>query len=570
MATRASSPTRNRSNTSRSTSSRGRSSSRSRSRTSRRTSGGPGALLSVLGRGLAAIWRGLAGLLGGLVRSLGSGVSDLEPDQRRDGVGLLLVAVGMVVAAASWFLLPGAFIDSVRVGVTTVVGVAAVVVPLACLIMAWRTLRDPQANGPAGRQPVGWLILSLGVLGLISVTDQIPSPSEPEAMRASGGILGFISASFLTDLLSVWLAVPILVLVSIFGILVITGIPLREFPQRWQGLLERLPRRERPEPEYGVAEAYDTPLVADPDTQPMDPIDRPTSPPEPETREVTAGRAPAETEAASSPDREPPEHSNAPLRAEQLVLTGDVQYVLPESAALKAGTAPKARTSASDKVVGSLEQVFSQFDIDAKVTGYTRGPTVTRYEVELGQGVKVEKVTALGRNIAYAVASADVRILSPIPGKSAIGVEIPNTDKEIVSLGDVLRSNRARNDHHPMTVGLGKDVEGGYVVANMAKMPHLLVAGATGSGKSSFVNSLITSLMMRATPDEVRMLLVDPKRVELTNYEGIPHLVTPIITNPKKAAEALQWVCREMDQRYDDLAAFGFRHIDDFNKAVRS
>ena len=519
-------------------------------------------------------------------------MEDVDPALRRDGIGLFLLGSAIVVGAAVWWGLPGVVGHAIFIGVASTIGRLCYLAPLLLALMAWRTLRHPDRNGPLGRQLIGWSAIMLGLLGLINIARGLPRTNEPERLRNAGGIIGYISSSLLSDLLTVYVAVPLLILLLLFGVLVVVGVPLHQIPDRVRAARARL---RRPPVviegevvralEHGGAQAYETPVIGDRPghRRPRGAGDSPEAEPAPDSpdadgesasdsrRMVTAGLPPGVTvHGVDGEELEAPPHTPMPQRVEQLQLSGDVQYLLPDAATLRHGSVHKARTNASDAVVHQLSEVLLQFEIDAHVTGYSRGPTVTRYEVELGPAVKVEKVTALSRNIAYAVASADVRILSPIPGKSAIGIEIPNSDKEVVSLGDVLRSARARNDHHPMTVGLGKDVEGGFVVANLAKMPHLLVAGATGSGKSSFINSMITSIMMRATPDEVRMLLVDPKRVELTAYEGVPHLVTPIITHPKRAAEALQWVVREMDLRYDDLARFGFRHVDDFNKAVRT
>ncbi|MEU9013755.1 DNA translocase FtsK [Streptomyces sp. NPDC048479] len=606
-----------------------------------------------------ALWLGLAHAVGAMFRGIGRGAKGLDPAHRKDGLALLLLGLALIVAAGTWSNLSGPVGDLVEMLVTGAFGRLDLLVPILLTAIAVRLILYPEKPEANGRIVIGLSALVIGVLGQVHIACGSPGREDgTEAMQDAGGLIGWAASKPLIFTMGEVLAVPLLVLLTLFGLLVVTATPVNAIPQRLRLLGSRLglaeppydagaeatddderyedqwrdavparrrrssARRSEESAEFDADHAEEEAFarrrrprrasVQPALNRPMDAVDVAAAaaaaldgavlngmPPSPLvadlTRDVTAERQRAATPVPNAREPEQPEPKEReqrergskssvpdltkpapdeshplPPRAEQLQLAGDITYALPSLDLLERGGPGKTRSAANDAVVASLSNVFMEFKVDAAVTGFTRGPTVTRYEVELGPAVKVERITALTKNIAYAVASPDVRIISPIPGKSAVGIEIPNSDREMVNLGDVLRLADAAGDEHPMLVALGKDVEGGYVMANLAKMPHMLVAGATGSGKSSCINCLITSVMVRATPEDVRMVLVDPKRVELTAYEGIPHLITPIITNPKRAAEALQWVVREMDLRYDDLAAYGYRHIDDFNQAIRN
>ena len=519
-------------------------------------------IFALIGRALAGTWRFIAKAIGSTIRFLFKEARDLDAAHHRDGLAFLLLIFALLCAAGSWFHLHnpiGRFMNTVLLGSF---GKIAIVTPLLFIYFAFRLFKAPDEGRANGRITIGALLLVLSSTGLA----QVFQDSDIHNVKGAGGVVGYGVGRPLSNLGTSLLAIPILLLFLFFGILIITATPVSQVFAKvraiftWFGNRRRAAKLIEEEFELNDTPPFETPLVQDfhhDEVEEDEPEDveqtvalhiEPTPPPAPTFVTKTVQSAPAH----------------------QLILAADTPYILPSMDLLRTAPSSKAKSKANDLVVAALGQVFEQFGVDARVAGFMRGPTVTRYEVELAAGVKVEAITALSKNISYAVASGDVRILSPIPGKSAVGIEIPNTDREIVALGDVLRSSVAINETHPMVIALGKDVEGNFICANLAKMPHLLVAGATGAGKSSMINSLIVSILMRSTPDEVRLVMIDPKRVELTSYEGIPHLIAPIITNPKKAADVLAWVVREMDQRYDDLSHFGFRHIDDFNRAVKA
>ncbi|MDF3341805.1 DNA translocase FtsK [Mycolicibacterium septicum] len=551
-----------------------------------------------LGQGARAGWLMLAKGAGSTARSVGR-ARDIEPGHRRDGLALALLGIAVVVAASSWFHAAGPVGQWIDTAVRTLIGGPVVLVPVvlgAVAVVLMRTEPDPEARP---RLILGSAMIALPMLGLWHLWSG--SPQDPIARQHAAGFVGFAIGGPLSDGLTEWIAAPLLFMGVLFGLLLVTGTTIREVPSTLQHMFStRAFHDDDYDDEYDYDGEYDG---SDPDdgyddlsdgyydddtsrgdakaqTWPTAAIEAPKAPtgtpmdnyPLP----ADDADAPTVPEPAVKPRRKKGEAKSGSKPAKETddtlvidrVIEGD--YTLPPLDLLADGDPPKRVGRDNDRIVNAITEVMEQFKVDATVTGFQRGPTVTRYEIELGPGVRVERFTQLQRNLAYAVANEHIRLLAPIPGKSAVGVEVPNSDREMVRLKDVLSAPTTRKDHHPMVFGIGKDVEGHFISYNLAKMPHLLVAGSTGSGKSSFINSMLVSLLQRATPDEVRMILVDPKMVEFPPYQGIPHLITPVIIDPKKAAAALAWLVEEMEQRYQDMSASGVRHIDDFNKKVRS
>ena len=520
--------------------------------------------------------------------------------------GVFLVVFALVLALGIWFE------DGGRLGVFMALlfrglfGYGAYAVPLLvgglALALFWRpSAKDDMV---AGRVTIGLLAVLVGGLGLLHLSRGAPpASSAPAVLQESGGLVGAIIAAPLARLLSTWGAGTLFACVLFLGTLISTRTSVAAVGRgmasmsRVAGSALTAPPRPPPPPPAPpeVVEPVDS-GEAPPKRRGRKKAEPPAEPDPDDTIEVVVGApAPGPAAARDTTDLRAEERDEAaalkalppPIAPADLPGAGDAvqmamtlqakaggAYTTPPESLLRQGHARPVDPRRLDETQKILERTLEQFDVDAKVPRYTRGPTVTRYEVELGPATKVARVIGLSHDIAYALASPDVRIIAPIPGKSAIGIEVPNRDRELVTLGDILgtvKDGKSNKDdgRHPLTVALGKDIGGEPVLTNLAEMPHVLIAGSTGAGKSVCLNVLVTSLLMRNPPDEVRLILIDPKRVELTSYENVPHLITPVVTHPKRASEALAWAVREMELRLETLAIAGVRNIAAYNKAAK-
>jgi DNA segregation ATPase FtsK/SpoIIIE, S-DNA-T family len=462
--------------------------------------------------------------------------------QAADAIGIGLVVLAIITALGIWLDAAGPVGRFLNVAVRGAFGVSGYAFPVVSLWWGLILVRGT-AEEDRGRMMIGLVFALLGWLGLWSLLSGNPAPLDGfRPLARGGGLIGAATAWPLSKLLSGYGAAAVCVGLLVLGTLVFTATPLSavwEFLRRPLDVEEEDEVEEAPRPSRRRdrrAEASEE----QPTLEPVFPEPLEEEEPEPEVAEpVSAPRAASKS-----------------------------GYRLPPLDLLRRAPASAAGGRDESDVMTALESTLQNFGVDARVVGYTRGPTVTLYEVEVGEGTKVKKVLSLGDDIAYALATPDVRIIAPIPGRSAIGVEVPNKQRDFVMLGDVLSSKEAKAERHPLSVGLGKDVHGRAVMIHLARMPHLLIAGATGAGKSSLINAFVSSVLMRATPDDVRMMLVDPKRVELSHFADLPHLLAPVIVHPKRAAEALGWVVREMETRYESLATVGMRDIDAYNASL--
>jgi S-DNA-T family DNA segregation ATPase FtsK/SpoIIIE len=445
------------------------------------------------------------------------------------------------------------------------------------------------AHEPA-RVVIGATLILLAIAGLASLAGGSPALRDTSSQLSSaGGWVGAIVGNPIRSAIGGFGAVTVLLAVLFIATLLLTGTSVRAAVRgavrgiRWAGSLAA--------GTTGGVVDDDVEKAADDDDFPTDPFGRAVGTEELDAADATDEYAgePADGDEVDEVDADPvpntsPAHE-APATAVHTAAANGANaanssngqelemrlgpsvgdWRLPPSNLLKHGKPHTIDEKEVDAGGAALVAALSAHGVDTRLVGRTVGPTVTRYELELGTGVKVARVTSLSKDIAYAMASPDVRILAPIPGKSAIGVEVPNRRRELVALGDILSSNEAAKATHPLEVALGRDIAGRAMMVNLAEMPHVLVSGATGSGKSSCINSVLTSILMRATPEQVRLILVDPKRVELGQYNDLPHLLTQVVVDPKKAANALSWAVTEMERRYDLLAEVGMRDITGYN-----